>query len=106
MAGFEDVYTEWRERRFPPGSASEALDELHADLALADSWVAEAVVPFVERGVHQPARVDIVEELSKLRRRAVQLGSGASGEDAKSAADYRDYIDLLISMYEGFVAQS
>lgn len=105
VGSFGEAYTTWRERPFPAGSSTDALDELHADLALADTWVAESVVPFVERGLKQPAEVDVVGELSKLRDRAVELGSAATGEDARLASEYRDYIDLLVRAYTGFLGQ-
>jgi hypothetical protein len=50
---------------------------LHADLALADTWVTDTVVPSVEHGVGvgQPAQVDVLAELGALRVRAVELAS-------------------------------
>lgn len=54
MDHFSRAVEAWRREPFPPGSATDALDELHADLALADSWLAEAVIPFVDRGVFEP----------------------------------------------------
>jgi hypothetical protein len=105
VGGFEDAYTTWRSQRFPPGSAHEALDELHADLVLADTWVAETVIPFVEHGVHHPARVNVIDELRKLRSRAVALGQAGELEDKRLADSYRDYAELLLRLYEGFIAR-
>jgi hypothetical protein len=103
MGDFEDAYTSWRGQPFPPGSADDALDELHADLVLADTWVAESVVPFVERGLYQPARIDVIAELRKLRDRAVQLRRDRAGDDAGLCDAYRDYAGLLLRLYEGFI---
>jgi hypothetical protein len=106
VGDFEDAYIAWRNQPFPPGSADDALDELHADLALADTWVAGSVIPYVERGLFQPAHLDVIEELGKLRNRAVELRT-RRGEESPSLPDsYRDYADLLLRVYEGFLAQA
>ncbi len=105
VGGFEDAYTTWRSQRFPPGSAHDALDELHADLALADTWVAETVIPFVEHGVHHPARANVRDELRKLRSRAVELGKAGDLEGKRLADSYREYAELLLRVYEGFIAR-
>ena len=102
MSEFNDAYVAWRNQPFPAGSTDDALDELHADLALADTWVADSVVPYVERGVFQPARVDVIEEVSRLRDRVVALRS--AGGDL--SASYRDYANLLLRVYEGFLAET
>ena len=106
MGEFEDAYASWRSRPFPPGSTNDSLDELHADLALADTWVAETVIPFVEHGVSDPARIDVVNELRKLRSRAEELGRASDGEEARQAASYRDYFDVLLRVYEGFLTRA
>jgi len=105
MGDFEDAYASWRGTPFPPGSTRDSLDELHADLALADAWIAEGVVPFVERGLYQPAQVSIIEELRKLRTRAADLARASDGGDKDLAASYRDYAGLLLRIYEVFLAQ-
>jgi len=105
MSAFEDAYGAWRWCSFPSGSANDEVDELHADLALADVWVADTVIPYVESGIYQPAQVDVLAELTKLRERSDQLASGASPDDAQTVLAYRDYVDLLSAIYEGFLAQ-
>lgn len=106
MGDFEAAYVAWRNRPFPPGSHDDSLDELHADLALADGWVADSVIPYVERGIFQPAQLDVIEELARLRDRAVDL-RGAGGEDDPTLSDaYRDYADLLLRVYEGFLTKA
>lgn len=104
MGDFEHLYADWRGRPFPPGTADDSLDELHADLALADTWVADSVIPYVERGIHQRAQLDVVEELGKLRNRAVELRGRRDGENAELSDSYRDYANLLLRLYESFLA--
>lgn len=105
MSAFEDVVAAWRDRAFPPGSANDALDELHADLVLADTWVAETVIPFLERGVYDPAQVDVVWALHDLDARAAKLEQASDGADRQLAGAYREYIDCLLRVYEGFLAE-
>jgi hypothetical protein len=105
MAAFEDAVAIWRHQAFPPGSSSEALAELHADLALADTCVAESVIPFVERGLRKPARVDVVKGLRDLDARAGELEQRSDGADRRLAAAYRDYAAVLLRVYEAFLAQ-
>jgi len=71
---FERAYSKWREQPFPLGSSLDALDELHADLALVDTWVAEALVPFVEHGMYRPIQVDPIQKLEEIRDSATELG--------------------------------
>ena len=103
MREFEDAYSSWRGQPFPSGSSRDALDELHADLALADTWVAETVIPYVENGLRRPARVDVDTELRRLRTRAVELGQVGDAEDRRLANSYRDYAGLLLHLYAAFL---
>jgi hypothetical protein len=100
---FEKAYEAWRLRPFPKGSHVDALDELHADLALADTWVAESVVPFIKRGVYSPAQVDVMEILSEVRSRATKLAESVGGADREVAMEYAAYAHLLEIVYEAFL---
>ena len=79
----ERAYKKWREKPFPPGSPSDPLDDLHADLALVDTWVAEAIVPFVEQGVYRPIQVDPLEKLKQIQDRATELAKSGSADDKR-----------------------
>jgi hypothetical protein len=105
MGDLEDAYASSRKQPFPPGSNHDAPNELHADLALADAWVADSVIPFVERGLKHPAQVDVIEELRKLRTRAAELGHAGNREDTRLADSYREYAELLLRVYEAFLTQ-
>ena len=106
MSDFETAYEAWRRQPLPPGSADDSLDELHADLVLADAWVADSVIPYVERGIYQPAQPDVVEELGNLRSRAAKLRERDDGGDPSLAGSYGDYVELLLCVYQGFLAQA
>jgi hypothetical protein len=97
MASFLEAYAAWRREPFPGGSSDDAADELHADLALADTWVAEAVIPFIESGRSAPAQVDVLGELQALRDRAATLN------DPERAKKYLAYVERLSDVYSGFL---
>ena len=90
---------------FPPGSHRDDVDELHADLALVDTWVAETVVPYVERGVITPPQVDIAAGIKGIRDRAVALRGGASADEQAVLNRYIDYADLMDKLYAAFRAE-
>lgn len=104
MGAFEEAVASWRNQTFPPGSKVDSLDELHADLVLADTWVADAVIPFVEHGFVAPVVVDIVGETRDLLRRATELARDSAGEDLHTAKAYGEYAALLLRVYEAFLA--
>ncbi len=106
QGSFTHAYWTWREQSFPLGSPTDAVDELHADLVLADAWVAETLIPFVEDGVYEPAKVDVSGELQALRDRARALRDSSSKSDKGLLNAYIEYSRLLEVAYEGFLAQA
>jgi hypothetical protein len=105
MPTFDEYYAAWRARPFPSGSATDAVDELHADLAGVDAVVAEAVVPFVKHGTYHPAKIDVIGELERLADTAVQLADSGSDEDRSLARAYHDYLEVLTDLYGAFLAR-
>jgi hypothetical protein len=99
MATFADAYEAWRRQPIPRGAADDAVDELHAALVLADSWVAESVIPLVERARFVPAELDVLGELTKMRDRAVAL------RDPARVTEYLTYIELLTDVYGAFLRE-
>ena len=83
MTELDDACESWQRQPFPPGSSDDAIDELHADLALADSWIAEAVLRLVEHGQLKFARVDVIDELRTLAERAAKVELTASDADGR-----------------------
>ena len=106
MSQLTESYERWQRQPFPPGSLSDAVDELHADLAGADAWVAESVIPFVEDGIHDPARFDVIAELDALRRRASDLATAVASDERGPVNEYVAYLDLLADVYEDFLASA
>jgi hypothetical protein len=100
----QSAYAAWRHQSFPTGSADDSVDELHANLILADTWVAEAAIPFFESGVYRPAAVDVIGEIRKLDDLARELRSGLAEEHQRQVDEYRHYAGLLIAVYEEFLA--
>ena len=91
---FGGAYRTWMDAPFP---AEDEVGVLHDDVALADTRVADSVVPYVKRGVFVPATPTALGTLRALRVRAVALG------DAGEATEYLIYIDLLADLYEAFL---
>jgi hypothetical protein len=105
MAALEDAYAAWRGAPFPPGSTDDEVDEIHADLVLADTWVAESVIPYVERAVYEPAKADVLGTLRELRSRSVALADGGSDDRRTLVASYLHYVGLLEEVYRAFIAR-
>jgi hypothetical protein len=101
--GLERAYSRWRDQPFPRGSSNDALDELHADLALVDTWVAEALIPLVEHGMYRPIQVDPIQKLEEIRDSATELGKSAPADEKRLAREYVEYADLLRRVYEQFL---
>ena len=78
VVDFERAYSAWREQPFPLGSRLDALDEVHADLVLVDTWVAATIIPLVEAGRYHPAQVDVLGKLQEIRHRAIELRKAGS----------------------------
>jgi C1A family cysteine protease len=103
MTDFMAAYSAWRAKPFPAGSADEALDELHAELATWDTWIASTLVPFIDHGRISRDQVDVTAELNKLARHADNLAHSLDGENLKKAQEYREYADLLSRAYECYL---
>lgn len=104
MGNFEEVVREWREEPFPRGSAVDALDEVHADLALYDTWIAESVLPYVDRGLWEPAVPDVLGALDELTSQVAELRTTGT-EDKEAASRYLAYADLLRAVYVAFMRE-
>lgn len=104
MNALGDAVQTWRETPFPRGSAVDALDEVHADLALYDTWIAESVLPFIDRGIWEPAVPDVLGGLEELTGQVERLCS-AGIEDLKLLSAYLAYAKLLRSVYRTFLRE-
>lgn len=106
MGDFAEAAEAWRRRAFPEGSEDEDLDELHADLALADTWVAEVVIPFVEGGVYAPLpAIDLRAELQALRDRVEVLRLSVGRQYAERLGEYSAYVTALVDVYDAFARE-
>ena len=104
MATFASAYAMWRAEPFPPGSTCDDLDELHADLALIDTWVADTVVPYAERGARaQTSKVDIKHGIEGLAERLDSLSRKDSDpQSATLVAAYERYLALTADVLEAY----
>jgi hypothetical protein len=102
MSILEEAVREWREAPFPRGSAVDSLDEVHADLALYDTWVAECVLPYLQHGVWEPAVPDVLGAIDALTNQVEELSTSGT-EDLEAAESYLAYASLLRSVYVAFL---
>jgi hypothetical protein len=95
----DKAYKAWRAQPLPPECDDAELNKLHADLALVETWVAEAVVPFVEHTRYVFAAVDVSAGIRSVHDRAEELASLRQGDDAKLAREYAAYAERLEAVY-------
>jgi len=58
----------------------------------------------VENRIYEPAHVDVLAELSRLRERTDRLSGVESADDAQLVLAYREYVDILSEIYGSFLA--
>ncbi len=100
MNELNEAYEDWISRPFPSGSDADWLDELHADLVLADTWVSESVIPYVKHGRFVRPHLDVVEEISKLYDRMTSALSQCKGDERQLLKSYQDYARALLRVYK------
>jgi hypothetical protein len=105
VANLNHEVAEWRSKPFPAGSSNDAVDELHADLVLIDSWVADSVIPFVQEGRHTPAAVDVLGAIDRLQEQIAQLMSITASDTRLSLENYQAYAECLSGVYRAFLEE-
>lgn len=104
MGDFEKAVRAWHEAPFPRGSVVDSLDEAHADLVLYDTWVAESVLPYIERGHWEPAVPDVVAALDALTQ-DIEARRDTGTEDPEAVSAYLHYAALLRAVYLDFLRE-
>lgn len=95
QSSLQNIYDLWRSEPFPPGSEIDEFDAMHAELAYADSMIAESAIPFVTKGQYSAVPQQALRELDNVVVTARQLMESETGERARLAATYRRYAELL-----------
>ncbi len=75
------------------------IDELHAQLAQVDAFVADDVVPIANGRTLLPGAVNVLKELAELRSRIRQLAVNADAERRGKLEQYDEYCGLLQDVY-------
>ena len=96
------AYARWRDAPLPPGTARDELDELHADLATVDLWVADMVIPYVESGTRFPLKVDIAAGIRRIQKGIRELRESLDGDDAALLEEYAAYVRLLDAVFDAY----
>lgn len=81
------------------------LDELRADLALADAWMAQYVTPFVEHRQLTRPEPELATTLRNIRDRAVKLEDLGGERGRRLTREYRRYAELLEQVYTALLSQ-
>ena len=102
MDDFQSRYSAWRERAAPKGSEDDALSELHADLMLVDSWLAETIIPVATRRRYVEPKVDISAALKDIVARAEAFKASMSGTQRDEAMSYLSYGEDLERLHAAF----
>lgn len=105
MTRFDNLYGKWHAAGFPSTTMNDEVDELHKDLILYDSWVAESVIPFVKNGRHVPAVPDVVRTLDEFMQRAEVLAQRLGGQDLVSVQEQMAYAKCLAELYAEFLVR-
>lgn len=96
---FAAKYEDWRSAPFPPGGSSDDANEVHADLVVVDTWIADLVMPFVKEGRLVEQKVDIRAAVDRLLTQCQQLARSDRGEDQILAREYVCYLNRLRALY-------
>ena len=104
MGEFLKAYRAWWSEPFPHQSTKDELNELHAELATLDYWVADTVVPFAENDTLAPLKVDIRGAIRDIRQRLASVASQLRGQDQQLVAEYQRYVELLDAVFLCFIA--
>ena len=93
-------YEAWQRLRFPTGSADDAVDEAHADLAYWDAMTADAVIPLAKgRGRYDPGLLDFRAGLARFRSELLSLQAASDEEASAKFASYLEFVDALIAVH-------
>jgi hypothetical protein len=106
MDELEVAYRAWRDEPIPRGADDERLASLDADLRVADTWVAEDLIPFIEAGQLFESAFEVLPRLNALLLRARVLVDELDGEDAERAISTARYLRLLVSVYELYLSRT
>ncbi|MFI9380644.1 hypothetical protein [Kutzneria sp. NPDC052558] len=97
-----DAYLLWRAAPVPQSGSLEESADIRVGLMVADHYVS-TVVPFVQRGVFQPAVPDVLEFLDRLVERIDKLIEEADSETVEIARYQHAYAMLQRTVYSQFL---
>lgn len=98
-----DAVKLWRTTGFPRGSSNDALDEIHAQLAVVDTWVADCVIDFQTSGRWIASVPDVLAELVRLDT-ALERLELTDAIERTLREEYRRYIRVLAAGYREFLS--
>lgn len=72
-------------------------------MAVVDTWVAETLIPYVERGDVILPVPDVLGTLAQIQSEIKELDDHSTPEDRIAGARYLAYVEALRGAYEAFI---
>lgn len=98
MTEFERACRRWVESPFPLGSDLDEADELHAELAQWDTFVADLVVPHSKGAPVARPVYDLGAGMAEFADR-LQMYRAPTYGAADLVGRYRDYLELVAAVF-------
>ncbi|MGW6245477.1 hypothetical protein [Streptomyces roseolus] len=102
-------YALWRGSPFPDLRRGDVLERagdnlalIHGDLASADEHVTQ-VISFVEKGIFQPSRADVMAMLDRVISRLERFGEGVPTGEREVIDAHLRYAQMLHRIYGEFL---
>jgi hypothetical protein len=99
---FVTASSKWMDEPFPAGSANDEIDEVHAELVMVDTWVADLVMPYLMHGRVFTDRVGVGAPLEQMRKRLNELRLSSSPVETTVLERYSAYAQLLEDLFSAF----
>jgi hypothetical protein len=96
---FDRAYAAWSNVPIRGGAKTDAIDELHAELAYVDHLVAASVVPFANGKPWDAGSVGVIGQLDALDAKIEEALRTVDEDDRDLAEGYRRYVALMRDVF-------
>jgi hypothetical protein len=98
-SAFNRAYAAWSSVPIRGGAKTDAIDELHAELAYVDHLVAASVIPFANGKSWDVGAVEVVGQLDALDAKIEDALRTVDEDDRELAEGYRRYAALMRDVF-------
>jgi hypothetical protein len=99
MRDFSVTSRIWLATPFPADGRDPRVNDLHADLALADTWVAEEATPVINGRGRQKPGIDVSGGLGQLELRLQAVRPAVTDGDRELLDSYLAYLGILVQVH-------